>query len=186
MIGGRKVRSNKGKKRVAYGPRSRTRSGAKFRGRKVTKSRKTRKVRSNKGKSRTPYGRRYNSSGRTRSGAKFRGGGPHSKGSSRVSGSMRGSMRGRSGRSVKGHRARKSRSKAVKQQAQTIYDTTKAAALAKIAEAKRRSNNYNPRNYASYNELRKRRNIAYGAASTAVKKGKKQYGNAFPERRQNR
>jgi hypothetical protein len=67
MIGGRKVRSNKGKKRVSYGTRSRTRSGAKFRGRKVTKTRKTRKVRSNKGKKRAPYGRRYNSSGRTRS-----------------------------------------------------------------------------------------------------------------------
>jgi hypothetical protein len=70
MIGGRKVRSNKGKKRTPYGPRSRTRSGAKFRGinvsRKNNKSRKTRKVRSNKGKKRAPYGR-YNSSGRTRS-----------------------------------------------------------------------------------------------------------------------
>jgi hypothetical protein len=76
MIGGRKVRSNKGKKRGAYGPHSRTRSGSKFKGHKVTKSSsKTRKVRSNKGKKRTPYGRRYNSSGRTRSGKKFRGGG---------------------------------------------------------------------------------------------------------------
>jgi hypothetical protein len=74
MIGGRKTRSNKGKKRTPYGPRSRTRSGAKFKGRKVNKSRKTRKVRSNKGKKRTPYGRRYNSSGITRSGKKFRGG----------------------------------------------------------------------------------------------------------------
>jgi len=37
MIGGRKSRSNKGKKRTPYGPRSRTRSGAKFRGSKVAK-----------------------------------------------------------------------------------------------------------------------------------------------------
>ena len=37
MIGGRKSRSNKGKKRTPYGPRSRTRSGAKFRGSKVVK-----------------------------------------------------------------------------------------------------------------------------------------------------
>jgi hypothetical protein len=37
MIGGRKTRSNKGKKRGPYGPRSRTRSGSKFRGRKVAK-----------------------------------------------------------------------------------------------------------------------------------------------------
>lgn len=72
MIGGRKVRSNKGKKRVPYGKRSRTRSGAKFRGRKlnVKNSKKTRKQRSNKGKKRTPYGPRS----RTRSGKKFRGG----------------------------------------------------------------------------------------------------------------
>lgn len=40
MIGGRKTRSNKGKKRTPYGPRSRTRSGSKFRGRKLTKPKK--------------------------------------------------------------------------------------------------------------------------------------------------
>jgi len=37
MIGGRKSRSNKGKKRTPYGPRSRTISGAKFRGSKLEK-----------------------------------------------------------------------------------------------------------------------------------------------------
>jgi len=47
MIGGRKTRSNKGKKRGAYSPRSRTRSGAKFRGRKVAKKVKSKKVFSN-------------------------------------------------------------------------------------------------------------------------------------------
>jgi len=72
MIGGRKTRSNKGKKRGSYGPRSRTRSGSKFRNRKtnVNSSKKTRKQRSNKGKRRVPYGKRS----RTRSGKKFRGG----------------------------------------------------------------------------------------------------------------
>ena len=76
MIGGRKVRSNKGKTRGPYGSRKtntsgRTRSGAKFRGRNVSrknnKSKKSRKVRSNKGKKRGPR------TGRTRSGLKFRG-----------------------------------------------------------------------------------------------------------------
>jgi hypothetical protein len=88
MIGGRKTRSNKGKNRGAYGPRSgKTRSGARFRG--VNRSanrnrvnsnnrvnvnnnapvRKTRKARSNKGKKRTPYGPR---GGKTRSGRRFR------------------------------------------------------------------------------------------------------------------
>ena len=47
MIGGRKSRSNKGKKRTPYGPRSRTRSGAKFRGRKLEKKVKSNKVFSN-------------------------------------------------------------------------------------------------------------------------------------------
>ena len=47
MIGGRKSRSNKGKKRGPYGPRSRTRSGSKFRGRKVAKKVKSKKVLSN-------------------------------------------------------------------------------------------------------------------------------------------
>jgi hypothetical protein len=47
MNGGRKTRSNKGKKRGAYGHRSRTRSGAKFRGRKVVKKVKANKVFSN-------------------------------------------------------------------------------------------------------------------------------------------
>ena len=71
MLGGRKVRSNKGKKRGAYGPRTgKTRSGKRFRT--VTKTRKVgRKTRSNKGKKRTPYGPR---TGKTRSGRKFRGG----------------------------------------------------------------------------------------------------------------
>jgi hypothetical protein len=80
MIGGRKVRSNKGKRRGPYGSRKtntsgRTRSGARFRGRNVSrknnKSKRARKVRSNKGKKRKAYGPR-NTSGRTRSGAKFR------------------------------------------------------------------------------------------------------------------
>ena len=68
--GRRKVRSNKGKKRGAYGPRTgKTRSGKRFRT--VTKTRKVgRKTRSNKGKKRTPYGPR---TGKTRSGRKFRG-----------------------------------------------------------------------------------------------------------------
>jgi hypothetical protein len=74
MIGGRKVRSNKGKRRGSYsrGTGS-TRSGAKFRGRNLNsnKSKKARKVRSNKGKRRSTYRR---GSGRTRSGKKFRGG----------------------------------------------------------------------------------------------------------------
>ena len=72
MIGGRKVRSNKGKRRGSYkrGTGS-TRSGAKFRGRNPTVKRKrSRKVRSNKGKKRAPYAPRS----RTRSGRKFRGG----------------------------------------------------------------------------------------------------------------
>ena len=70
MFGGRKVRSNKGKKRVPYGPRSgKTRSGKRF---SVGQTRKVgRKTRSNKGKKRTPYGSR---SGKTRSGRNFRGG----------------------------------------------------------------------------------------------------------------
>ena len=68
-VGGRKSRSNKGKKRTPYGPRTgKTRSGKRFRT--VTKSRKVgRKTRSNKGKKRTPYGPR---TGKTRSGRKFR------------------------------------------------------------------------------------------------------------------
>ena len=77
MIGGRKVRSNKGKRRGSYkrGTGS-TRSGAKFRGRNPTVKRtqsnnKPRKVRSNKGKKRSTYRR---GSGRTRSGKKFHGG----------------------------------------------------------------------------------------------------------------
>ena len=73
MIGGRKVRSNKGKRRGSY-KTGKTRSGAKFRGRKVnvkSSVKKARKVRSNKGKRRTPYGKR---TGITRSKRKFRGG----------------------------------------------------------------------------------------------------------------
>ena len=75
MIGGRKVRSNKGKRRGSY-KTGKTRSGAKFRGRKSYGKRsvkRTRKVRSNKGKRRDPYGPRS----RTRSGKKFRGGSAH-------------------------------------------------------------------------------------------------------------
>jgi hypothetical protein len=96
MIGGRKVRSNKGKRRGSY-KAGKTRSGTPFRGRKVTSkrnvtkrqnqslnyrnnltpslytpvytSKKTRKVRSNKGKRRGSY-----KTGKTRSGKKFRGG----------------------------------------------------------------------------------------------------------------
>tara|TARA_B110000285_G_scaffold158859_1_gene177253 strand:+ start:347 stop:673 length:327 start_codon:yes stop_codon:yes gene_type:complete len=92
MIGGRKVRSNKGKRRGSY-KAGKTRSGTPFRGRKVTSKRnvtkrpnqslnyrnnltplvytpkKTRKVRSNKGKRRGSY-----KTGKTRSGKKFRGG----------------------------------------------------------------------------------------------------------------
>jgi hypothetical protein len=68
MIGGRKMRSNKGKKRGAYGSRTgKTRSGARFRSN--NKVKRTRKARSNKGKKRGSYGPRS----RTRSGAKFRG-----------------------------------------------------------------------------------------------------------------
>jgi len=70
MLGGRKTRSNKGKKRGPYGPRTgKTRSGTIFRD-VVNKTRKAgRKIRSNKGKKRGPYGPR---TGKTRSGAKFR------------------------------------------------------------------------------------------------------------------
>jgi hypothetical protein len=68
MIGGRKVRSNKGKKRGAYGSRTgKTRSGTRFRSN--NKVKRSRKARSNKGKKRGSYGPRS----RTRSGAKFRG-----------------------------------------------------------------------------------------------------------------
>ena len=73
MIGGRKVRSNKGKRRGHRGT-GKTRSGTPFRGRKVSakrrstnKSRKTRKTRSNKGKRRGPR------TGVTRSNRKIRG-----------------------------------------------------------------------------------------------------------------
>jgi hypothetical protein len=83
MIGGRKVRSNKGKRRGSY-KAGKTRSGLKFRRRNVSSKRsvkkhnnltplysqkKTRKVRSNKGKRRGSY-----KTGKTRSGKKFRGG----------------------------------------------------------------------------------------------------------------
>ena len=68
MIGGRKVRSNKGKKRGSYGSRTgKTRSGTRFRSN--NKVKRSRKARSNKGKKRGSYGPRS----RTRSGAKFRG-----------------------------------------------------------------------------------------------------------------
>ena len=63
-LGGRRVRSNKGKKRGAYGPRTgKTRSGRRFR-RVSNRTRKVgRKTRSNKGKKRGPYGPR---TGKTR------------------------------------------------------------------------------------------------------------------------
>ena len=69
MIGGRKVRSNKGKKRGSYRTRK-THHAIKIRvnsngSRRVS----SRKVRSNKGKKRTPYGPR---TGKTRSGRRFR------------------------------------------------------------------------------------------------------------------
>ena len=74
MIGGRKTRSNKGKARGAYGPRTgKTRSGKRFRAvaapARRNSPKRTRKVRSNKGKKRTPYGPR---TGKTRSGRRFR------------------------------------------------------------------------------------------------------------------
>ena len=71
-MGGRRVRSNKGKKRGPYGPRTgRTRSGKRYK-RVSNKTRKVgRKTRSNKGKKRGPYGPR---TGKTRTGKKFRGG----------------------------------------------------------------------------------------------------------------
>lgn len=71
MFGGRKVRSNKGKKRGPYGSRTgKTRSGTRFRVVAVKSRKVGRKVRSNKGKKRGPYGPR---TGKTRSGTKFRG-----------------------------------------------------------------------------------------------------------------
>ena len=71
MLGGRKVRSNKGKKRGSYRTKK-THHNIKIKvnsngNRKVSR----RKTRSNKGKKRTPYGPR---TGKTRSGRKFRGG----------------------------------------------------------------------------------------------------------------
>ena len=66
MFGGRKVRSNKGKKRGTYKSRKHTKISVSPGGtRRVIR----RKVRSNKGKKRRPYGPR---TGRTRSGKKFR------------------------------------------------------------------------------------------------------------------
>lgn len=71
MIGGRKTRSNKGKKRGPYRTK-RTHHGIKVRVNSNGKRNVSiRKVRSNKGKKRTPYGPR---TGKTRSGKKFRGG----------------------------------------------------------------------------------------------------------------
>ena len=69
MLGGRKTRSNKGKKRGTYRTK-RTHHAARVRvssngSRRVTR----RKVRSNKGKKRGAYGPR---TGRTRSGRRFR------------------------------------------------------------------------------------------------------------------
>jgi hypothetical protein len=80
-VGGRKSRSNKGKKRGAYGTRVRRHSnGRKVRsnkgksrtpyGARIRRHSNGRKVRSNKGKSRSAYGPR---TGKTRSGKKFRG-----------------------------------------------------------------------------------------------------------------
>jgi hypothetical protein len=70
MLGGRRTRSNKGKKRTPYGPRTgKTRSGKKFRSTNSKTKKVGRRTRSNKGKKRTPYGPR---TGKTRSGRKFR------------------------------------------------------------------------------------------------------------------
>jgi len=66
MLGGRKVRSNKGKKRGSYGSRSHIKVLVSPGG---TRHIKKRKIRSNKGKKRNPYGPR---TGITRSGKKFR------------------------------------------------------------------------------------------------------------------
>ena len=72
MLGGRKVRSNKGKKRGSYRTRK-THHSVKVRvSANGKRSMSRRKVRSNKGKKRGAYGPR---TGRTRSGRKFRGGG---------------------------------------------------------------------------------------------------------------
>ena len=86
LFGGRKVRSNKGKKRVlrhVSGRKVRSNKGV-IRGSRTGKTRsgkifrpipvvhKARKIRSNKGKKRNPYGPR---TGKTRSGKKFRTGG---------------------------------------------------------------------------------------------------------------
>ena len=73
MLGGRKVRSNKGKKRGPYRPRVRSSRMMVRVGSNGNRSVRTRKVRSNKGKKRTPYGPR---TGKTRSGRRFRGGDP--------------------------------------------------------------------------------------------------------------
>ena len=71
MLGGRRTRSNKGKKRTPYGPRTgKTRSGKRFRSTNSKTKKVGRRTRSNKGKKRTPYGPR---TGKTRSGRKFRG-----------------------------------------------------------------------------------------------------------------
>ena len=69
MLGGRKTRSNKGKKRGSYRTKKTHTLKVKVNnsGNRVVKRRK---VRSNKGKKRTPYGPR---TGVTRSGRKFRG-----------------------------------------------------------------------------------------------------------------
>ena len=64
MLGGRKVRSNKGKRRGSYKLRSKTNNKNQ-----VNRHPSGRKVRSNKGKKRGAYGPR---TGRTRSGKKFR------------------------------------------------------------------------------------------------------------------
>jgi len=66
MVGGRKVRSNKGKKRGSYKPRKHTKISVSPGG---TRTVVSRKIRSNKGKKRQPYGPRV---GLTRSGKRFR------------------------------------------------------------------------------------------------------------------
>ena len=68
QVGGRKTRSNKGKKRGAR--TGVTRSGKRFRTVAKKSVKKVRKTRSNKGKKRKPYGKR---TGKTRSGKRFRG-----------------------------------------------------------------------------------------------------------------
>lgn len=72
MLGGRKVRSNKGKKRGSYRTKKTHHSMLIRVGSNGNRRVSSRKVRSNKGKKRRPYGPR---TGKTRSGKRFRGSG---------------------------------------------------------------------------------------------------------------